>query len=120
MALNLGFSRGFQFTMAAQTGSATVSLPEGFQNPYLQVSSLPSATSLDVYASVDGGTTYYQLRHYPSNQTATVAAPSFIVAGIVMTHGGIVPVPPGFQYYRIKCTDSNPSAALTFTLLGST
>lgn len=120
MSVNNGFSKGYPFTMAAATGSATVDLPEGFTRNYLQVSTLSSITAIDVYASADGGTTYYQLRHTPNGSTATVMAPTFIVTNSVMANGGLVPVPAGFKNYKFKCTDSNPSAALAFSLLCST
>lgn len=119
MAVNHGFSKGYTFTMAAATGSAVVNVGEGFQRAYLQVSTLSSASALDVYASADGGTTYYQIRHM-AVASATSQSPTFIVASSAMANGAMVPVPAGFQFYKVACTDSNPSAALGFTLLVNT
>lgn len=114
-----GFSKGYRFTMSAGIGSAAVNVVEGFERAYLQVSTLSSATALDIYASADGGTTYYQVRHM-AVASASSQSPTFIVASTAMANGAMVPIPAGFQYYKVACTDSNPSAALGFTLLVNT
>jgi hypothetical protein len=105
--------------MAATAGSATVTLSEGYQRCYLQISSFTSTTNMDVYASIDNGTTYYQLRHMQV-ATASSQSPSFIIASTAMVNGSIVPIPPGFLNYKVVCIDSIPTAAIVFTLLGNT
>ena len=114
-----GFSKGYPFTMAAATGSAVVNVIEGFERAYLQVSTLSSASAMDIYASADGGSTYYQLRHM-AVASASSQSPTFIVASTAMANGAMVPIPAGFQYYKVACTDSNPAGALAFTLLVNT
>lgn len=115
-----GFSKGYVMTMAAAGTTATVDVLEGFERCYLQISSHASATALDVYASVNGGSNYYQVRHAPNPLTATVMGASFIIAASMMSQGAIVPMPPGFRYYKIIATDSAPAAAVVFTLLANT
>jgi hypothetical protein len=105
--------------MSAAVGSAAVNVFEGYDRAYLQVPTFASATDLDVYASADGGTTYYQLRHM-AIASASSQTPTFIVASSAMANGAMVPIPPGFANYRFKATDSNPSGAIAFTLLCST
>lgn len=116
MAVNNGFTKGFAFTMPAAAGSAVVSLTEGYAKAYIQLSTFASSTSLDVYGSSDGGTTYYQI-HNMAVPGAPTAMPTFVVAATCMVNGGLVPVPSGFLNYKFIATDSAPSAALGFTLL---
>jgi hypothetical protein len=119
MALNLGFSKGYAVTMASATGSAVIAVGEGFQRVYLQIATCASVSALDVYGSSDLGTTYYQLRHM-AIASASSQTPTFIVASSAMVNGAMVPVPPGFTHYKIKCTDSNPSMSLGLSLLCNT
>lgn len=119
MAVNHGFSKGYAVTMPSATGSATFNVLEGFQRAYLQIATCASVSALDVYGSSDGGTTYYQLRHM-AVASASSQTPTFIVASSAMANGAMVPIPPGFQYYSVKCTDSNPSMALAFSILANT
>lgn len=119
MAVTAGFSKGFSFTMSAAVGSATVDVGQGYSRVYLQISTFSSASALDVYGSADGGTTYYQLRHM-AVASASSQTPTFIVASSAMVNGAMVPIPAGFAQYKIKATDSNPTAALTFSLLCNT
>lgn len=114
-----GFSKGYPFTMAAGAGSGSVNVVEGFERAYLQISTCSSGSAIDVYASSDQGVTYYQLRHM-AIASASSQSPTFIIANTCMVNGAMVPVPAGFQYYNFKCTDSNPSAALAFSLLVNT
>lgn len=116
MAVNNGFTKGYAFTMAAAAGSGVVSLTEGYSRAYLQISTLSSQSAMDVYASTDGGTTYYQLRHM-AVASASSQSPSFIIAATAMVNGSLTPVPAGFLNYKFIATDSAPSAALGFTLL---
>ena len=116
MSVNLGFTKGYTFTMAAAAGSAVVSLTEGYTKAFLQIATLSSSTSLDVYGSSDGGVTYYQVRNMALPAAPTVM-PTFVVAATCMVNGSMVPIPSGFLNYKFIATDSAPSAALAFTLL---
>lgn len=108
-----GLFKSYSFTMGAAIGSATVNLGRGYPKVYLQVPTFASTTGIDIYASPDGTQTYYQIRKEVP-VTTTVQSWSFSVAASAMANGGLSPIPPGFQYYKIVATDSAPSGALSF------
>ncbi len=104
-------------TMASAVVSASGDLQRTYQRVYLQIPTMASVTALDLYASVDGSS-YYQIRKEVVN-TASVQATSFVVPSSAAANGALMPVPGGFQYYKIIATDSAPTAATTFKLHGS-
>lgn len=103
-------------TMASADSIISFDLGRAFAKVYLQIPSMPSSTALDTYASTDK-VSFYQVRKEPVN-TSTVQASSYIIAASAGANGGIVPVPGGFRFYRFIATDSAPSGATTFKLIG--
>lgn len=103
--------------MAAAAGSASVSLGRGYSQMYLQVPSMASTTSLDLYVSPDGTQPYYQLRNWPNAATATIQIGTFIIAATCSSGGAVIPIPGGFQNYKVVATDSAPSGAQGFQVL---
>lgn len=113
-----GIHRVFTKTMAGGATQTTLPFNIGmtYQRLYLQVPTMASTANLSIDVSADDGSTYYQLRHPPLAVTTTVAAPTFIVAATAAANGGMVPVPGGFQYFRLV-VDSSPTAATTFKVI---
>jgi hypothetical protein len=111
-------SRNFvPMAMSAGVASASGDLQRTYQRVYLQIPTMASVTALDLYASLDGSS-YYQIRKEIVN-TASVQATSFVVPSSATVNGSLMPVPGGFQYYKILATDSAPAAVTTFKLHGS-
>ena len=104
-------------TMAAAGSTASGDLQRTYQKVYVQIPTMTSVTALDIYASVDGSS-YYQIRKEVVN-TASVQASSFIVPSSAAANGSLMPIPGGFQFYKVVATDSAPAAATTFKLHGS-
>ena len=105
-------------TMAGGASQSTLpfNLGQTFERVFLQVSTMTSAANISIDVSPDAGTSYYQLRHSPNPLTTTVAVPTFIVAATAAANGSIIPLPPGFQYFRVN-VDSSPAAAVAFTVV---
>lgn len=110
-----GVFRAYSFTMAAAGTTAVVDLGRAFSRVYLQVPSMTSSANLDLYASPDGTQGYYQLGKEIPN-TTTVQSWSFTVAASAAANGRLVPIPAGFQCYRVLA-DSAPAGAQKFMLL---
>lgn len=110
-----GLSKAYSFTMSAAVGSASVLLGRSFAKVYLQIPTMASASALDVYASPDGTQTYYQLRHSPIASTTTQTW-SYTIAQSAPVNGALVPIPGGFQAYKIVA-ESIPAAALGFQVI---
>lgn len=105
-----------QVTMASATGSFTVDMGMAFSKVYIVLPTMASSTAIDLLASTDG-TSYYQVRKEAGN-TTTVQAWTFIVAATGAANGGIVPLAAGFRFYKFICTDSAPTAATVFNIIG--
>lgn len=113
----MGASRNFTKAMAAAGTTLVVDCTKGWSNVNLLCASMVSSSALDLYAGVDG-TTFYQVK-VKNPTTATVQINSFIIAASAVVNGGIVPIPQGFQYYKLVATDSAPAAAINFTVVCS-
>lgn len=111
-----GLFKAYSFTMGAGSTTASVDLGRAFSKVYLQIPTFASTTALDIYASPDGTQTYYQVGKEIPN-TTTVQSWSFTVAASAGANGRLVPIPPGFQRYRVVAADSAPSAAHGFQVL---
>lgn len=109
--------RTFVKTMASADSVAVFDTAEPWQQVYLQVPTMASNTAIDIYAGADSSN-FYQVRQQVGN-TTTVQAWSFVVAASAGANGAIVPIPGGFQFYKIKATDSAPTAATVFKLICS-
>lgn len=89
---------------ASATGNGCiVPYPQGVQ--YLRVVA-DSAPSIAVGFKVVG--------YDPVPQLMTC-----IIGAKVTVNGVITPIPEGFQFYKVVATDSAPTAALTFNIIGS-
>lgn len=108
----IGEAKAFLMNMAATAGSATVDLTRAFDRVYLQVPTMPSSTAMDLYGSVDGST-YYQIRR-DQVLTSTIQSYTFTIAASYAANGAIVPISPGFRYYKVIATDSAPTSTIGF------
>lgn len=91
-----------QLTSGVTTPTTGVDLGRAYASVYLQIPTMPSG-SLQIKASADD-VTYFNVFNGAVN-TATVA--TFIINSAVTN--AIVPIPPGFRYYKVQnisaCTD---------------
>jgi dihydroorotase len=113
----MGATRNFVKTMAAAGTTIVVDCTKAWANVNMVCASMVSSSALDLYASVDGSAFYQVKTRNPT--TATVQINSFVIAASTVVNGGIVPIPAGFQYYRLLATDSAPAAAIGFTVVCS-
>ena len=96
-----------------------------FANVYLEVPTMASGTAIDVYVASDVMPTdpvvqpaFKQLMlKVPA--TATAQFNTYIVAASLSANGSTVPLVGGFRYYKLKATDSAPTAATTFKIVCS-
>lgn len=112
----MGAQSVYTTTMTSGNSLATFDLGQSWHYLYGVIPTMASSTAIEVWASVDAGTTYYQVRQAVA-QTATAQMPSFVVAASCAIGGSIVPLPSGFQYLRLRTADSAPTAATTFRII---
>lgn len=103
----MGFGLYKQISVTYATGavSFTVNLTRPWRNVYLECATNSSGSAMDVYAANAAAGTYKQIR-MPAANTASSQSPSFIIAATAMAGGAMVPIPAGFQYYKVLMTDS--------------
>lgn len=88
----------FSTTIASGADSAIVNVSKSWGYVALQVGTMSTAAQIAQWASVDNST-FYQV-FSPQVNTATVANNAFLIVSGIGTNGGVVPVIPGFQYYK--------------------
>lgn len=110
-----GVYRVFAATMASADSVVSFFNTGGraFSRVYLECPSFPSASTIDIYAGATS-TAFYQVRKDP--QVATPV--TFSIDGTAVANGGTIPIPGGFQYYRLQVA-SAPTAAKSFNLICS-
>lgn len=89
-----------------------------FDRIWIQVPTMTSVSNLDIYVATASNATYYQLRQEVV-ATGTTQCISFSIAASCAANGALVPVISHglFQYFRIKATDSAPTAAVDFKVI---
>lgn len=116
--MGYGVTRAYSFTMGAAKTTATVNVGQSYERTYLQIPTFTSITALDLYVSPDGTQTYYQVgQGVPT--TATIQCLKFQIAATATSGGMTVPIPAGFQYYKVVAVDSAPAAAMGFQVICS-
>jgi hypothetical protein len=115
----MGYGAYFYQAKTMASADSVVSffdLGRAFSKVYLQIPTMASNSAFDVYASTDA-TSFYQVRKEIPN-TTTAQAWTFTIGASAAANGSIVPMPGGFRFYKIVATDSAPTAATTFKMIG--
>lgn len=108
----------FSTFIASAQNSATFDLGGvHFDTAYLVVPTMASGGNISVWTAITPTSTFYEIRD-KAYGTSTVQFNTFIVAASAAANGAIVPLPPGFQHYKL-ITDSAPTAATTFRIICS-
>jgi hypothetical protein len=113
--MGYGRYRAFSMTMGATSGSASVDLGGAFTHVYLQVPTMASAANLDLFVKATSGESFYQVFHTVPT-TTSVQSISFVIGSTGTTNGKVLPLPAGFQFYKVVA-DSVPTAALSFKVI---
>ncbi len=108
----------FTKSMVSANSLVTFDLQRAWTKVYVQVPTFASTTALDLYLAATSSSTFYQLGKDIPN-TTTVQAWSFTIAASTTANGRMVPIPGGFQYFRIFTADSAPTAAVDFKVICS-
>lgn len=109
------------FVNSMSSGNSLVTFDLGFfayDALWLQVPTMASATNLDIYVATASNATYYQLRQAPI-VTGSTQNISFSIAASCTAGGALVPIVNNgsFQFFRVKATDSAPTAAVDFKVI---
>ena len=83
--------------------SSDIVLDRSYKNVLLQVGTMSTGVNIQVEGKALVTDTYKYLYH-PAINSSTVTTNQFIVSGAVGSGGGIVPVPNGLPYMRIRLT----------------
>lgn len=106
-------------TMASADSVAQFDLKSYYRKVYLEIPTMASNSALQVLATNNPNDGFKQVMAAQVN-TSTVSLNSFVIGATAAANGAIVPLPAGFRHYKIKATDSAPTAATEFKIIGAT
>jgi hypothetical protein len=101
----MGVISVFSAQIASGASTSTgINLARGWPNIAVQVSTMSTATVVNLYNSTDSGSTYYQVMT-PVVNTTTVGVNALSIATGVATGGGLVQLPVyGLSYIQFRTT----------------
>lgn len=108
----------FTKTITSGNSLATFDLGQSWLYTYAVIPTMTSQSATEVWASTDGGTTFYQVRQ-PVAQTTTAQMNSYVIAATCAAGGSIVPI-PSFRFIRLRMADSAATTpGVTYQIIGS-
>lgn len=112
--MSYGPNRYFIVTMTSGALSSTsADLTRSFKQVYLEIPTMASG-SLFILASADGST--YRRVMIDNGNTSTVHATFTVNSSITQR---IVPIPPGFRFYKVESTSGATDVVTQFNIICS-